>query len=143
MNTKTMDSIELPRNIVNQLLEQALSTPEREICGLIASHEGRPTHCYPVVNIANQPRKQFQLDPKQQIAAMRQIREQGEVLFAIYHSHPSSPATPSLTDIAQLSYPDALTLIISLHTTGTLQMCAYRNHNNKLYAVHVAITDTP
>ncbi len=141
MTSKTMDTIKLPRSIVNQLLELALSAPDREICGLIASLEGQPTRCYPVSNVANHPRSRFQLDPKQQIAAMRQMREQGETLFAIYHSHPNSPATPSITDIEQISYPDALTLIISLHTTGTLQMRAYRSHNHKLQATHVAIFD--
>lgn len=136
-----IDTIELPRRIVNQLLEQALSAPDTEICGLIASLDGHPTHCYPVANVSTQPQRQFQLDPAQQIAALRHMRGQGETLFALYHSHPSSPATPSVADIKQASYPDALYLIISLHTTGTLQMRAYCLLDHKFHAINVSVAD--
>ena len=136
------DTVELPRRIVNQLLEQALSAPNAEICGLIASFNNKPNHCYPVSNVATTPQSHFQLDPEQQIAAMRQIREQGETLFAIYHSHPSAPATPSAADIEQMNYPDALYLIISLHTTGTLQMRAYHFIDNTFHSINVNIADS-
>jgi proteasome lid subunit RPN8/RPN11 len=137
-NTET---IELPRSIVNQLLEQALGAPNAEICGLIASHQGKPCHCYPVSNVATRPQSQFQLDPGQQISALREMREQGEELFAIYHSHPNTPATPSTADVEQMNYPDALYLIISLHTTGTLQMRAYRFLDNAFQDTNVSIVD--
>ena len=136
-----METVELPRRIVNQLLEQALGAPNAEICGLIASQNGKPIHCYPISNVATKPQSQFQLDPAQQIAAMRRMREQGETLFAIYHSHPSTPATPSVADIQQMNYPDALYLIISLHTTGTLQMRAYRFADNTFQNANVSITE--
>jgi proteasome lid subunit RPN8/RPN11 len=136
-----MDTVELPRHIVNQLLEQALSTPDTEICGLIAGLDGHPTDCYPVANVSTQPQCQFQLDPAQQIAALRRMREQGETLFAIYHSHPSTPATPSVADMQQASYPDALYLIISLHTTGTLQMRGYRLLDHQFHAINVSVAD--
>jgi [CysO sulfur-carrier protein]-S-L-cysteine hydrolase len=137
------DTIELPRNIVNQLLELSLNSPDKEICGLIASHNGQATRCYPLLNIAHKPSQQFQADPQQQINAMRHMREQDHTLFAIYHSHPQSPAIPSAADITQIQYPEALTLIISLHTTGTLQMRAYRSQSQQLDALNVAIIDVP
>lgn len=135
------DAIELPRHIVNQLLEQALNAPTTEICGLIASHEGQASHCYPVSNVATKPHNQFQLDPQQQISALRHMREQGETLYAIYHSHPSTPATPSIADIEQMNYPDALYFIISLQTTGTLQMRAYRFNDNIFHSMNVSVAD--
>jgi len=138
---QSTDTIEIPRRIVNQLLEQALSAPDTEVCGLIASLDGQPCHCYPVSNVATKPQSQFQLDPKQQISALRCMREQGQSLFAIYHSHPSTPATPSVTDIEQANYPDVLYLIISLQTTGTLQMRAYRFIDNTFQGANVSITD--
>ena len=138
----TMDTVEFPLRIVNQLLEQALNTPNAEICGLIASLDSKPHHCYPISNIAANPQSQFQLDPQQQISALRQMREQGQTLFAIYHSHPDAPATPSVADLDQMSYPDALSLIISLQTTGTLQMRAYRLIDNDFQSIHVSIADS-
>lgn len=135
------DTIELPRRIVNQLLEQALSAPDTEICGLISSLDGQPCHCYPISNVATKPQTQFQLDPEQQISALRRMREQGESLFAIYHSHPNTPATPSVADIEQVNYPEVLYLIISLQTTGTLQMRAFHFINNTFQGSNVSITD--
>ncbi|MGR9046265.1 MAG: Mov34/MPN/PAD-1 family protein [Gammaproteobacteria bacterium] len=118
--------IHIPRKITQQLLHLAQISPKTEICGLIGSIDGRPCHCYPVDNAAAYPENRFQLDARQQIAAMAQMRERGEELFAIYHSHPSAPATPSAADLAQAAYPEALNLIISLNTKGVLEMRGYR-----------------
>jgi proteasome lid subunit RPN8/RPN11 len=54
------------------------------------------------------------------------MREAGEDLLAIYHSHPASPAAPSTIDIAEAGYPEAIYLIISLNTKGVLEMRGFR-----------------
>lgn len=119
--------ISLPRKLTNQLLHLAQLSPDTEICGLIgADNAGMPVSCYPVANSAATPENRFLLDASQQIEAMRQIREKGETLFAIYHSHPYTPAQPSPTDIQEASYPDALHLIISLNTKGVLEMRGFK-----------------
>ena len=112
----------LPRSIVNQLLHHAQQSPDGEVCGLIGSKDGLSSHCYPIANIATAPQRLFVMDPAQQIAAMRSMRERGEELFAIYHSHPAGPSIPSATDRAQANYPETLYLIISLQTRGVLEM---------------------
>ncbi|MCI0654719.1 MAG: M67 family metallopeptidase [Methylococcaceae bacterium] len=120
------EEVIFPRPLINQLLHQAQVSPDTEICGLIGSHHGIPTSCYPVRNIAARPAVRFRLDPEEQIAAMRRMRENHEDLFAIYHSHPSAPAEPSATDLEQANYPDALQIIISLNTKGVLEMRGFR-----------------
>ena len=91
-----------------------------------AVKNGFPSSCYPIQNIAEQPKQRFLLDAAQQIAAMAKMREQGEELFAIYHSHPSAPAQPTNTDLKMAAYPDALYLIISLNTKGILEMRGFK-----------------
>lgn len=119
--------IYLPRKLTNQLLHLAQLSPDAEVCGLIgADSTGMPTSCYPVENSAATPEIRFLLDASQQIEAMRQIRDRGETLFAIYHSHPHSPAQPSPTDIKEASYPNALHLIISLNTKGVLELRGFK-----------------
>jgi [CysO sulfur-carrier protein]-S-L-cysteine hydrolase len=118
--------IQIPRKLANQLLHQAQLTPDQEVCGLVGSKNQIPSTCYPISNIAEQPQTRFELDPKQQISALSMMRDQHEQLFAIYHSHPSAPATPSALDLAQAAYPDALYLIISLNTKGILEMRGYK-----------------
>lgn len=136
-----MNAAQLPRHIVNQLLEQTLNAGNAEICGLIASRNGIPSTCYPVANVAANTDSQFQLEPKQQINAMRTMRETGQTLFAIYHSHPKTPATPSKQDIEQANYPDTLYLIISMATTGSVQLRGFRIENKIAHAIDVTITE--
>ncbi len=121
-----MQSITLPRPLVNVMLHHAQLSPASEVCGLIGARDGIPIRCYQVANVAGEPGHLFQMDPREQIDAMRVMRERGESLFAIYHSHPDSPPAPSETDLKEAGYPDALYLIISLDTTGVLEMRGWR-----------------
>lgn len=123
MNTP---EIYLPRKLANQLLHLAQSSPDTEVCGLLGGRNGVATRCYPIENVAKQPEQQFLLNASQQILALAQMREYGEELFAIYHSHPTASAVPSAMDIEFASYPDALTLIISLNTKGILEMRCFK-----------------
>ena len=116
------EEIKFPRKLTQQLLHQAQSSPLHEVCGLISAKNGLPCHCYPIKNSAEQPENRFLLDAQQQIAAQVAMREQGEELFAVYHSHPTAPALPSSTDIALANPANALHLIISLDTKGVLEM---------------------
>lgn len=121
-----MSVVKLPRPLVNTLLHQAQLGVDQEVCGLIGARDRMPTRCYAVANIAVEPQQRFVMDPQGQIAAMRQMREHGEELFAIYHSHPTAPAAPSLMDLDEAAYPDTLYLIISLNTKGVLEMRGFR-----------------
>lgn len=134
--------IHLSRKITTQLLHLAQLSPELEICGLISSKHGVAYRCYPINNSADQPQHRFLLDAAQQISAMRQMREQGEDLFAIYHSHPSAPALPSAIDLAMATYTDALYLIISLNTKGILEMRGFNIVNHIATEVSLALYES-
>ena len=140
MNQRTEQPVPLPRTLVNRLLGAAQRSPQAEVCGLVASRGGRPEKVYPVTNVAGQPGKLFRMEPKELIDSMRRIREQGEELFAIYHSHPHGPATPSATDLREAEYPDALYLIVSLGTEGVLEMRGYRLNGESAREVALEIT---
>ena len=136
-----MAVVRLPRTLINQLLQHAQRSSSTEVCGLIGGKDGVATRCYPVANIASVPRRLFAMDPALQIAAMRAMREGGEELFAIYHSHPDSPPLPSATDLAQANYPDVLYLIISLHTRGVLEMRGFRLKDRAIMEIPLEIAD--
>ena len=137
MSSNTLEKLVLPRTLINQLLTHAQRGDENEVCGFIASRGGKPTRTYAIKNVAMQATRRFEMEPAAQIRAIKEMREQGEALFAIYHSHPTSPAAPSQIDIDEFSYPDALSLIISLSTQGVLEIRAYRMMKN--CATEVAI----
>ncbi len=133
--------IQLSRQITNQLLHQAQLTPDLEICGLIGAINGQATSAYPIKNIAPTPETRFQLDPKQQITTFSDMRDKNEELFAIYHSHPSTPAIPSITDIEQAAYPEAAYLIISLNTKGVLEICGYKIIEKSVKQLKLSLSD--
>jgi len=120
-----MNEIEIPIENVNQILAHAQSAAGSEICGFIAAKNGKINRVYPVVNVASSPACFYRMDEKQQIDTMRKMRESGEELFGIYHSHPSSGAVPSEVDIKEAAYPEAVYFIVSLNTVGVLEMRAF------------------
>ncbi|WJW75939.1 M67 family metallopeptidase [Thiohalobacter sp. IOR34] len=131
----------LPRTLVNRLLSQAQQSAEIEVCGLIGRDAEGRLHVYPVPNVAREPGRLFQMDPAGQIDAMRRMREGGESLFAIYHSHPHAPAEPSATDLQEAAYPEALYLIISLNTEGVLEMRGYRLGDGHVRPVELEVVE--
>jgi [CysO sulfur-carrier protein]-S-L-cysteine hydrolase len=120
------EKILLPRNLVQQMFHQAQASPENEVCGLISAANGSVSRCYPVANVAGDPAHLFDMDAAGQVHALREIRERGETLFAIYHSHPHAPPEPSARDRELTAYPEAYHLIISLNTKGVLELRAWR-----------------
>ena len=135
------EEIQIPRKITNQLLHLAQISPDYEVCGLIGSKNGLPTHCYPIKNTADHPQQRFLLDAGQQISAMAKMRELGEDLFAIYHSHPTAPALPSTHDLELAAYPEALYLIISLNTKGILEMRGFKIYQKTALEMPLIMND--
>ena len=127
-----LNAVRLPRPIVNQFLRLAQKSPAEEICGLISRDRNGFKTCYPVANAAADKKRFFVLDPRGQIEAMRTMREHGEDLAAIYHSHPETPPYPSVTDIAQHEYPGVLYLIISLGALGVPEMRGFDIHDGEV-----------
>ncbi|HIF17734.1 MAG TPA: M67 family peptidase [Cycloclasticus sp.] len=117
--------VELPRKLVNELLHKAQLSPQHEVCGFVGIKD-QTFSCYSVENIAEDRATQFLMEPTQQLAAIKNMREQEEEIFAIYHSHPTAPAIPSARDIEHSTYPDAFYLIISLNTKGVLEMRCFK-----------------
>ncbi len=136
-----MPHITLSRPLVNQIMRHAQAAPEDEVCGLIGTTADGMMRVYPVANVAADTHHLFTMDPKEQIEAMRKMRESGETLFAIYHSHPDAPPAPSAIDLQQAAYPDALYLIISLDTKGVLQMRGYKLHERAVENVELELLE--
>ena len=133
MNTEFI----LPRKLVNQVLTHAQQHEHSESCGLISASNGSPAHYYAVKNIAADPSTRFEMEPKQQIAAMKHMREHDEDLLAIVHSHPESPPIPSATDMQEAGYPEAYYIIVSLNTRGVLEMRGFKKTDGDMQPVEL------
>jgi proteasome lid subunit RPN8/RPN11 len=108
--------LKLIRQQLDQIIAQAREAHPRECCGLLGGNaETTALSVYPLNNIAPDPKVSYEAAPEDLFTAQRQMRERGEQLLAIYHSHPrSAEPLPSTTDVRLAYYPAALYLIIGL-----------------------------
>jgi len=138
---KPVQTLYLPRPLVNKILAHAQQNPSVEVCGLIANDASDTKVYYAIDNVAENPGYRFLMDAPQQIKAMKQMRDRQQQLFAIVHSHPASNAQPSALDIAENGYPEAFYIIISLHTKGVLEMRAYTQQQDSMQEVELILED--
>jgi proteasome lid subunit RPN8/RPN11 len=117
-------SLRLRREHVEAMKAHAQEANPVECCGLIGSvSEGRARAVYRLRNVARDPLVAYEAAPEDLFAAQRLMRERGESLLGIYHSHPrSSEPQPSETDVRLAYYPEAIYFIIGLDgTSATLR----------------------
>ena len=109
-----MSKIVVSGTIIEQLKAHAQTDAPNECCGLLSGREAVVETRHPLRNLSLTPERNYFASPEDLFRAMRKIREGGQTLLAIYHSHPSGPPYPSKTDIEMASYPNVIHLIISL-----------------------------
>lgn len=105
----------LLREHVDEMFAHARAASPAECCGLVGGEGKSARTVYRLRNVANDPLVGYEAAPEELFAAQRNIRERGEELFGIYHSHPrSSEPVPSVTDVRLAYYPSAIYFIIGL-----------------------------
>ena len=105
--------IVIPRAIVADLLSHAQAHAPIEACGLLAGAGSTVDKAYQLTNVDRSP-EHFSLDPKEQFAAVRDMRTNGSRVLAVYHTHPATPARMSDEDLRLAITPDILYVIVSL-----------------------------
>ena len=107
--------LKLTSEQLSAIISHAQATNPEECCGLIGGEVNTPHSIYKLNNRAANPRITYEASPEELFAAQRQMRDRGEQLLAIYHSHPrASDPLPSDTDVRLAYYPAALYLIVGL-----------------------------
>ncbi|HWQ79804.1 MAG TPA: M67 family metallopeptidase [Anaerovoracaceae bacterium] len=99
------------------IIAHAKSALPNEACGLIAgTAEGDLITVEKVYLLSNpdQSPEHFSIDPKEQLASIKDMRGLGLSPLGNFHSHPSTPARPSQEDIRLAFDPNASYLILSL-----------------------------
>ena len=109
--------IKLNKSDLEKILAHARAEAPVEACGLIAGRieDGNKLidKVYILTNV-DHAEEHFTLDPKEQLAAVKDMRANGLVPLGNWHSHPVSPSRPSQED-KRLAYDSrASYLILSL-----------------------------
>ena len=118
---------EVARALWEEMLGHALAAAPEECCGLVGGRGRAAASVYPLRNAAADPLVAYEAAPEELFAAQRRMRERGEELFAIYHSHPRArDPVPSPTDVKLAFYPSAVYFIIGFDEEGRGVLRAFR-----------------
>lgn len=121
----TGNKLNITRAVYTAIIAHAREGKPREVCGIL---RGRDAQAFGLVrgrNIARDPVKDYVVDP-QTLLQQFDFEEEGDVMVAIYHSHPVSPAYPSASDAWNANYPECAYLICSLEDDATPVVRAFR-----------------
>ena len=116
-----MARVILKKDDYRKMLEHARELAPEEACGLLAGTEEKEESglvrtvrkVYLLTN-TDHSREHFSLDPKEQLAAVKDMRESGWKPLGNWHSHPASPSRSSEEDIRLAIDKNASYLILSL-----------------------------
>lgn len=106
--------ITLKKADFEKILAHAKKELPNEACGLIAGvKNGADKHIQKVYLLTNidHSNEHFSLDPKEQLAAIKDMRANGLVPLGNWHSHPESPSRPSQED-KRLAYDKTASYMI-------------------------------
>jgi proteasome lid subunit RPN8/RPN11 len=112
-------SIQLKPADYTAILNHARAALPNEACGLIAGKnrdDSKTVEKVYLLTNADQSSEHFSIDPREQLAAIKDMRALGLTPLGNFHSHPASPARPSAEDIRLAFDPAASYLILSLAT---------------------------
>lgn len=130
--------ISITETVRAAIQQQAFEARPLECCGLLSGENGLITDIHPLRNDAEKPETRYFATPEELFAAMRHIREDGQSLLGVYHSHPRTPAYPSASDVEMAFYPEAYYFIISLEPQVELR--AFKIEEAVIEKVEIVVT---
>lgn len=108
-----LSSVYIPRTVLEEMVDHARKEFPLESCGLLAGHGPRVSQFTRTENVLAS-RREFSVNPAELASFMRETRENQLEFVGIYHSHPTSPAWPSVRDRQEFHYPNVSYWIVSL-----------------------------
>lgn len=125
--------IELKKEDAEKICSHALAGLPNEACGLLGGTIENDTIVIKEVYLLNnidESREHFTMDPKEQLAAVKDMRAKGIELVGNWHSHPESPSRPSEEDKRLAHDSNAIYCILSLmeQETPILNAFSIKNH---------------
>ncbi len=106
--------LNISQEFIDQITAQALAELPNEACGVIVGPVGmdQAARIKPMFNSAASP-VFYEFAPQDLLALYRGLDDKDEEIVVVYHSHPTSPAFPSTSDIAYAGEPGAHYVLLS------------------------------
>ena len=131
--------LQIRASLVQALWEHSEREHPIEACGVIAGSAADriPTRHIPMENSAYSPTF-YEFESKALLALYKELDDRDEAPVVIYHSHTSTEAYPSRTDIAYAGEPDAHYVLLS-----TREEIATRSEFRSFRIVNGTVTEEP
>jgi [CysO sulfur-carrier protein]-S-L-cysteine hydrolase len=128
--------------IVDAIVAHARRDHPDEACGVVAGPVGSdlPTRHIAMDNAARSMTF-YEFDSMEQLRVWREMDDNDEEPVVIYHSHTSTEAYPSRTDISFAGEPGAHYLLVSTREPGTPEIRSFRIVDNVVAEEEVNIVD--
>jgi len=128
----------LKKELLKMMREHALREFPNEACGILAGNQARVKKVYEMANAQKSP-ETFFMDAREQLKVMKEIRNKGEEMIGIYHSHVASLAYPSSHDVELALYPEASYVIISIKDKKNPSVRSFKIADGKITEEEVKI----
>ncbi|MBI5870495.1 MAG: M67 family metallopeptidase [Actinobacteria bacterium] len=107
-------ALRLSQAQLDTVIGHAHGCKPEEACGILAGDsEGNVQRVFCMENAAHSSTF-YTMDSSEQFRVFDELRNDDLELVAIFHSHPHSPAFPSMQDLELAFYPESVYLIVSL-----------------------------
>ncbi len=136
-----MTQLQIPADIFEQVVRQAVAEAPIEACGILAGSDGKVEKLCKMTN-SDKSSAHFMMEPKEQFDVIKDIRSLGLEMLAIYHSHPSTPARPSAEDIRLALTPDVTYVIVSLQDSDNPTVKGFLIEDSNVTEVPVEVVES-
>jgi len=133
--------ISIEQSILDQIVEHAKADFPNEACGYLAGNDGVITFSYHLTNTDHSP-EHFSFDPTEQFQTLKDARSKDLQIMANYHSHPATPARPSVEDIRLAYDPEISYVIISL-ASEQADVRSFKIRNSIVEKEEIIVTSLP
>ncbi len=132
----------IERALVEKIIAHARADHPDEACGVIAGPAGsdRPVRYIAMENAERSPTF-YRFDSQEQLKVWREMDDRDEEPVVIYHSHTSTEAYPSRTDISYASEPNALYVLVSTRADDDTEFRSFRIVDGEVTEEEVTVVD--
>jgi proteasome lid subunit RPN8/RPN11 len=130
--------LRIARPLIEQVIAHCRSRYPKEACGLLAGRSGAVEQVYLMTNVEDSAIG-YAMDPREQLQVEREMRQAGQALVGIFHSHTASAAYPSSVDVSLAISPEVSYVLVSLKEQARPEVKSYRINGTAITPEEVTV----
>ena len=131
-------ALQIKQTVYDAVVAYLKTDTSIELCGYLGINaDGLAVKHYELTNMDNSI-DHFTMDPKEQFAAIKEMRKEGLKPVANFHSHPLTPARPSEEDI-KLAFDPTISYVIVSFSADTPVMKSFKIKNGEVTPEEIEI----